>query len=53
MIENVIATTITVKSKVRNRMGEIRTKKLITIMNFVDDVTIDLDRIVEIYKSLD
>ena len=40
------------KSKARNRLSKKRTKKLMMIMNFIDDIEIDLDRIVQIYRSL-
>ena len=40
------------KSKATNRLSKKRTKKLMMIMNFIDDIEIDLDRIVQIYRSL-
>ena len=40
------------KSKARNRLSKKRTKKLIMIMTFIDDIDIDLDRIIQIYRSL-
>ena len=40
------------KSKARNRLSKKRTKKLMMIMNLIDDIEIDLDRIVQIYRSL-
>ena len=39
------------KTKSRNRLSDKRTKKLMMILNFIDDVKIDLDRIAEIFKS--
>ena len=39
------------KTKSRNRLSDKRTKKLMMILNFIDDVKIDLDRIAQIYKS--
>ena len=40
------------KSKARNRLSKSRTKKLIMIMNFIDEIEIDLNEIVKIYKTL-
>ena len=39
------------KTKSRNRLSDKTTKKLMMILHFIDDVKIDLDRIVEIFKS--
>ena len=40
------------KSKAQNRLGKARTKKLVMIMNFIDELEIDLNEIVRIYKTL-
>ena len=40
------------KSKARNCLSKSRTKKLIMIMNFIDEIEIDLNEIVKIYKTL-
>ena len=39
------------KSKSRNRLSDERAKKLIMIMNFIDDIKVDLDKIAEIYVN--
>ena len=40
------------KSKVRNRLGEKKTKQLMMIMNFIDDINWDLRKIVEKFRDL-
>ena len=39
------------KSKIRNRLGEDRTRKLMMIMNFIDDVEFDLGEIAAKFKD--
>ena len=39
------------KSKIRNRLGEDRTRKLLMIMNFIDDVEFDLREIAAKFKD--
>ena len=40
------------KSKARNRLSKKRTKKLMMIMNFIDEIEMDLEDFVRIYRSL-
>ena len=40
------------KSKVRNRLGEKKTKQLMMIMNFIDDINWDLRKIVKKFRDL-
>ena len=51
-LERMFKALKTMKTKSRNQLSDKRTKKLVMILNFIDDVEIDLDRIAEIYKSL-
>ncbi len=50
-LERMFKNLKTMKSKIRNRLGEDRTRKLMMIMNFIDDVEFDLGEIAAKFKD--